>query len=307
LDFELALRVVREFAAGGGAKRGSTGLVPLDCLRSLFEALGAHSEAQGIELLEFMRRRALPSAQIAQLQGALNDGKRHAETNPVASGGAAAMSQANMDPYAQWQGANACYVGQQYPTDCYQQYQTGYQQQMGQMPYHPTMQLPVYQGGAPAAFTQQQAFNQQQNPFVNVPMLAPTFPATVPQMTPNAGIMGGGIMGTGSLLPAPGQIQAAALPTPGATLPTVLPSTASQPEVAVAVAPGLVPAPSPAATQAPAVTTTPAATDGTTKTAKSRSGATRRGADKENAAPAPQRAKDVPILGQAQAQARAVQ
>merc|ERR1719163_6225 len=50
LEFDLASRIVREFAAGSSAKRGNSGLVPLDCLRSLMEALGAHDEPRGQEL-----------------------------------------------------------------------------------------------------------------------------------------------------------------------------------------------------------------------------------------------------------------
>jgi pentatricopeptide repeat protein len=290
-DFDLASRVVREFAAAGGAKRGNTGLVPTDSLRSLFEALGSNAEAQGIDLLEFLRRRALPNAQIAQLQAALNDGKRRGPTTTGANGGAAALSQTNMDSYAQWQGSNVSYTGQAYPGECFQQYQNqlGFQQQMGQMAYYggyQTAQLPPYQGALPAHF------QQQQSQLSAAP--SPVFP-TMPAQSH-------GIVGTGSLLPTASQTEfLPSLPqTPGLVQPSASFPVSGQPEVAVAVAPGLVPPPPPPLA-APAPVPTATAKSTTTKTAKARQGSSRRIADKENAAPAPPQAKEAPILGQIQA------
>jgi len=71
-DLETASRIVRELAAGGH-RRGPG--VPLECLRSLFEAFGASNDASGAELLEYLRRKSLPNASIAQLQSALADGR----------------------------------------------------------------------------------------------------------------------------------------------------------------------------------------------------------------------------------------
>jgi len=146
LEFDLASRVVHDFAAGANAKRGSSGLVTLDALRSLLEALGAHDEPRGQELLEFMRRRSLPTSHIAQLQAALSEGRRHGASGQHVGGNVgnvgnvetAVGGQQHTDAYSQWNQAPA-YGAQAYGTEyyqqynCYQQQNVYYQPQMAQM------------------------------------------------------------------------------------------------------------------------------------------------------------------------------
>jgi pentatricopeptide repeat protein len=269
-DFELALGVVKEFAAAGGARRGSTGLVPLDCLRTLFEALGAHDQSRGHELLELLRRRSLPSAQIAQMQTALADGRSRSGGN-TGNGGAAAMqqtmAQTNMEGYAQWIASQAyavqpnLYISQQYSPDMYNHVAMGYQQQhLDQLAYfgnYLPAHLPPYQGAVPAT-----ALAQAHMP----PTVAmPQMPGPVPPLT-------------GGLLP---------------------PAMMAHPEVATAYAPGLLPpAPPPinSAATAPAANSTAPDTSHETGPPKQARPRQRRSADKENTAPA--QPKEAPILGQ---------
>lgn len=111
--FDTALRLVRDFTTGGA--RRSSGLVPLDCLKTLCEALGAEDEARGQELLEYLRRKSLPAAHVTQLQAALVDGRRRGATHasgpsPYAPGslGAPGVGQSPVEPpYCQWPQAPA--------------------------------------------------------------------------------------------------------------------------------------------------------------------------------------------------------
>jgi len=84
-DFETAARLVRDFTASS-ARRGSS-MVPLDCLKGLFEELGAQDEIRGQELLEYLRRKSLPAAHVMQLQAALADGKRRSGGGDAGGGG----------------------------------------------------------------------------------------------------------------------------------------------------------------------------------------------------------------------------
>jgi len=84
-DFETASSLVRDFTAAGGTRRSSN-LVHLDCLKVLFEAMGAAGDPQAAELLEYLRRRSLPAAHVSQLQAALADG-RHREPAAAAFAG----------------------------------------------------------------------------------------------------------------------------------------------------------------------------------------------------------------------------
>jgi pentatricopeptide repeat protein len=241
LEFELACLVVREFAAGTNAKRGSSGLVPLDALRSLMEALGAYDEPRGQELLEFLKRRSLPSSHTNQLQAAIADGRRQASNGQLTTaanagaGNCMAPGNSQADTYAQWQNTSA-YAPQSYGADYYQQY-NGYQQQiaqMGQMGYYAAYQQPAYQ--------------QPQMPAMQMPMMPqaiqqmPVMPhnvmpmqqAQVPIFTA-AGVM--------PEAPAPPVPEAQAL---GTVLPGLLPS-APVPPLPGSAAPAPTPAPQQAA------------------------------------------------------------
>jgi len=278
LDFELAGRVVHEFAVGTNVKRGSSGLVPLDCLRILMEALGAHDEPRGQELLEFLRHRSLPNNQIGQLQGALAEGRRQAANGQVATaantgGGISleAVGQNTLDAYSQWQ--NNTYA-QSYGMDYYQQYDANYQQnfqqqmvQMPQMPYYGNyqaqIQMPTYQT-APMAMPmppmpqqQQVAVPQQQQPMAPMPM-APT------------AIAPGLLSSTPAPAPAVWPGVAAPAPTLATPAPAPGPSPASQQNV---------PAPQASA---------PAKEKNTRRRAVDKE-------DKENAAPVAQVGKDTQI------------
>lgn len=159
-DFDTALRLVREFSAGGARRSGSGGgLVPLDCLRALAEALGAHDDARGLELLAHLRRRPLPAPQMAQVQAALAEGRRRmpaagpgastggASGRGLAVGGAAspalgggtgglATPPGALDAYCQWPPAGA-FAPQPFATELCPQYPVAYLQQLG---YHGTYQ-----------------------------------------------------------------------------------------------------------------------------------------------------------------------
>lgn len=74
-DFATAAQVVRDFTAFGGTRRSSVA-VGLDSLKLLFEALGAENEQLGLELLEHLRCKSMPHAQITVLESALAEGRR---------------------------------------------------------------------------------------------------------------------------------------------------------------------------------------------------------------------------------------
>jgi pentatricopeptide repeat protein len=295
LEFDLALRVVHEFAAGGQAKRGSSGLVPLDSLRSLLEAFGAHDEPRGQELLESLRRRSLPIAQISQLQAALVDGRRQAASGQVTAGNAAttalAAGQQDAHLYAQWQNANP-YGYQPYveSADYYQQYNNiAYQQQMAQWPQQqmsqmgyygayqqPQMQMPMYPSMPTPTAQMQQMMQAQQMPampqmpaMLQMPFMQGPVPPVLGSAQPPAG---------SDFLVAPiPEVQA-----PAAVVPGLLPAAPTPPAtVATATA-----SPTPAAAPAP-TTPAPAPAPKAEKKASSR----RTSADKENAAPPTQRNK----------------
>jgi pentatricopeptide repeat protein len=297
-NFELALAVVTEFAAAGGARRGSTGLVPLDCLRSLFEALGENDQTRGNDLLEFLRRRSLPSSQIAQMQTALADGRSRAGGS-AGNGGVAAMQQAmnqtGTDGYAQWTASSPYtaqlnpYGTQQYSADLYHQYGMGFQQQqLEHLAYfgnYLPAQLPPYQGAVPATSLAQ---------------------ANMPHMVGGQAFVPFSAEGHQLCAPLQGQAKVALPQTPGLVMPTNLlpPAMNTQPEVATAYAPGLLPPASPVSTTVAETitnTSTPETSheNGTTKQAKPRQHASRRSADKENTAPVVTQPKEAPILGQA--------
>jgi len=242
LDFDLASGIVREFASGAAGKRANSGLVPLDCLRSLMEALGAHDEPRGQELLEFLRRRSLPVSHISQLQAALVDGRRQAGSGQMGGVHAAASSMATVaqngsDSYASWQ--NSTYAAQPYATDYYQQYNQqynlGYQQPMAQMQmgYYGTYQPQVQMPGYPMM-----PGNIQQIPTV------PTFPAVTSPM----GTFPGSDLLVAPLVDAQMQMQPAGLPLSAPpALPTPAPTAANTELPAPAPA---APAPAPAAPRA---------------------------------------------------------
>jgi len=72
-DFETAAGVVREFAVG--SRRSCP--IGLESLKQLFEALGAHKEELGQELIEYLRAKSMPSTHIATLQASVAAGKEH--------------------------------------------------------------------------------------------------------------------------------------------------------------------------------------------------------------------------------------
>lgn len=268
LELDLASRVVREFAAGAGAKRGSTGLVPLDCLRGLFEAFGAHDEPRGQELLEFLKRRSIPSAHVTQLQAALADGRRQGPTAQVGQANAvpnasavAPATQGGNDAYAQWM-QPVSYPAQPYAADTFQPYNFGYQpqmQQIGQMAYFggfPQPQSPTYPAVAPVA----PQFLAAAAPPPQVP--GPMPPVAAPEVAFQ-----------------PGQYQVAAIP-PG-PLPSPPSPVAMPPNNATA---GISPPPQ---------ATTPAPAQAPRQAATGKKTGPRRSADKENTAPQrPKAAKD---------------
>ncbi|CAE8631081.1 unnamed protein product [Polarella glacialis] len=73
-DFETALRLVRDFTNFGSRRSACT--VGLDCLKLLFEALGSHHEAIGLELLEYLRSKSMPASHCSVLQAALAEGRQ---------------------------------------------------------------------------------------------------------------------------------------------------------------------------------------------------------------------------------------
>lgn len=270
LEFDLACRVVREFASGVSGKRVNTGLVQIDSLRSLMEALGAHDEPRGQELLEFLKRKSLPTSHTAQLQTCLADGRRQGPSQlqmaGVANNGGASMATAahgTADPYAQqWQ--NTAYTS----TDYYQQYNVGYQQQQfGQMGQNLMGQMGYY--GGYQAQPQMPMYQSMQVAVQQVPMM-PTMPA----MATMPGSMPVPVMGA-EMLAAPAAVEQAPLQLPAA-LPTGLPLSAP-PTADVA--------PAPAQTIA-----APAAPPRTEKKAPRRR-ADKENNDKENAMPAQPRTK----------------
>lgn len=281
LDFDLAGQVVREFSAGTNAKRGSTGLVHVDCLRSLLEALGAYDEPRGQELLEFLRRKSLPASHMSQLQAALVDGRRNGCTSVGQSGSAWASGQENtahVDSYSQWQQSNA--YAQPYATDYYQQYNMGYQpqyaQQTGQVYYNvyqqqqqqQQVQMPMY----PAMPQQLQLpMMQQQLPMMQQPMLQ--MPGTMPAVPGS------------EFLVAP--VADAAQVAAGLLLSTPVPAPAEAPAVSVAT-------PAPAPTAAPLAPAPLGAHQGGAE----KKAARRTAADKENAAPRVQQTKENDVLKQ---------
>lgn len=143
-DFDTALRLVHEFTVGC-TRRGSI-LVPLDCLKTLVEALGSHDESRGVELLEHMRRKALPAAHLSQLQAALSEGKKRVSTSgggAVTAGTAQSHRASNIaspgafEPYCQWTHAGS--YSQSYGADIYPQYQAAYLHQLGYHGGYPSM------------------------------------------------------------------------------------------------------------------------------------------------------------------------
>eukprot|EP00933_Yihiella_yeosuensis_P026458 TRINITY_DN20523_c1_g2_i1.p1 TRINITY_DN20523_c1_g2~~TRINITY_DN20523_c1_g2_i1.p1 ORF type:complete len:1006 (+),score=272.65 TRINITY_DN20523_c1_g2_i1:73-3018(+) len=73
-DFQTAALLVREFTNSGS--RAKSGTVGVDCLKTLFEALGSHEWALGSELIEYLRnRKGLPPSHIGTLEAALSEGR----------------------------------------------------------------------------------------------------------------------------------------------------------------------------------------------------------------------------------------
>lgn len=75
-DFDTASKVVQDFTAFGGTRRSAV-TVGLDSLKLLFEALGAQQEQLGLELVEHLRCKSMPPAQISTLEAALAEGRSH--------------------------------------------------------------------------------------------------------------------------------------------------------------------------------------------------------------------------------------
>mmetsp|Transcript_90549 Transcript_90549/g.157087 ORF Transcript_90549/g.157087 Transcript_90549/m.157087 type:complete len:845 (-) Transcript_90549:53-2587(-) len=176
-EWELATRTAKELASGA-ARRGSS-LIPQDAMRYLFEALGEHDESRGQDLLDFLRKKAVPAGDIAQLQAALAEGRRRAATAaPAQTAGPLPPSNVPaMDASAVWPQPGATpwpqqvpgqFPPQPYSNDFYHPYQElGYAEQMG-----------YYNGFAQLAY-----------PGVGVPTMPAQAPAIHPGFLPPAATM----------------------------------------------------------------------------------------------------------------------
>jgi len=84
---DMAMRLVQNFA-GACARRSSgsgSNLVPFDSLRALGEALGAHRDERGEELIELLQASAYSAAQLAQVRAAYAEGLRLGPRSSTAS------------------------------------------------------------------------------------------------------------------------------------------------------------------------------------------------------------------------------
>merc|ERR1719482_188610 len=108
------------FLASSALEKNRHGAAPLDSLRSLFEALTRQGEtARGHELLEFLKKRGLPSAHATQLRNALN-GQTVLDNNVVGQ-----HSEEQYNGYGSWYGHQQQDVYQQhdwYPPQHQQEY-----------------------------------------------------------------------------------------------------------------------------------------------------------------------------------------
>mmetsp|Transcript_612 Transcript_612/g.1552 ORF Transcript_612/g.1552 Transcript_612/m.1552 type:complete len:865 (-) Transcript_612:332-2926(-) len=77
-DFDTAARLVREFAVG--SRRSCP--IGLDSLKLLFEALGSQREQLGVELIEYLKGKSMPTTHIATLQASLAAGKEEPGWSP---------------------------------------------------------------------------------------------------------------------------------------------------------------------------------------------------------------------------------
>lgn len=101
-ELDLGVRLVHNFvggagASGGASRRAVTGggvAVPLDGLKALFEAMGAHGDdARAQELAHFLRQKGLPTATVGQLHASLAEGRRNPGGVPrAAAAGATPMN-----------------------------------------------------------------------------------------------------------------------------------------------------------------------------------------------------------------------
>jgi len=84
-ELDTATYLVQEFAAGGSHPGSPAGrhqpsrrrFLPADCTKAVAQALGEANDARGQELLDVLRRRSAPNAQVAQFESALNEGLRN--------------------------------------------------------------------------------------------------------------------------------------------------------------------------------------------------------------------------------------
>jgi len=110
-EFDLALKLVHDFASGTGRRSaGSTGvMIPLESLRTLFEALGsAQRNAKMQELMQFLRSRGLPGSTLQQMQAAYNEGQTKgadwqipSSSSHIQSQGASASTSSAQDSHAE--------------------------------------------------------------------------------------------------------------------------------------------------------------------------------------------------------------
>jgi len=81
-QLELAANLVKDFAGG----RRNSNMVPLDTVRAVVEALGAAgSEGPGQDLLESLRRKNIPTAQLSQIQSAFTEATKRGAVGGVAN------------------------------------------------------------------------------------------------------------------------------------------------------------------------------------------------------------------------------